>query len=81
MKLHMGKFIDGSSGDSFVKRGIEFFWFNGKLAQKSSEKVLKDAMKPSQNSSAYVYESWRQTESNRFFTRLLNGTVYLYAYV
>ncbi|CAN7066189.1 unnamed protein product, partial [Brassica rapa subsp. trilocularis] len=30
-------------------------------------------MKPSQNSSAYVYESWRRTESNRFFTRLLNG--------
>ncbi|KAG2250251.1 hypothetical protein Bca4012_097645 [Brassica carinata] len=35
-------------------------------------------MKPSQNSSAYVYESWRQTESNRFFTRLLNDQVTFY---
>ncbi|WZZ20808.1 hypothetical protein YC2023_122195 [Brassica napus] len=58
--------------------GSEFFWFNGKLAQQSSEKVLKDAMKPSQNSSAYVYESWRRTESNRFFTRLLNDQVTFY---
>ncbi|KAG5375260.1 hypothetical protein IGI04_039856, partial [Brassica rapa subsp. trilocularis] len=58
--------------------GLEVFWFNGKLAQQSSEKVFKDAMKPSQNSSAYVYESWRRTESNRFFTRLLNDQVTFY---
>lgn len=55
------------------RKGIEFFWFDGKLDQKSEEKVLKDSMKPSQNSYASVSETWSQTESNRIFTRLLNA--------
>ncbi|KAG5390801.1 hypothetical protein IGI04_032342 [Brassica rapa subsp. trilocularis] len=63
------------------RRGIEFFWFDGKLGQKSEEKVLKDSMKPSQNSSASVSETWSRTESNRIFTRLLNGTISLQPYV
>ncbi|WZZ00402.1 hypothetical protein YC2023_072730 [Brassica napus] len=63
------------------RRGIEFFWFDGKLGQKSEEKVLKDSMKPSQNSSASVSETWSRIESNRIFTRLLNGTISLQPYV
>ncbi|KAH0937736.1 hypothetical protein HID58_005197 [Brassica napus] len=63
------------------RRGIEFFWFDGKLGQKSEEKVLKDSMKPSQNSSASVSETWSRTESNRIFTRLLNGTISLQPYL
>ncbi|WZZ87732.1 hypothetical protein YC2023_116311 [Brassica napus] len=63
------------------RKGIEFFWFDGKLDQKSEEKVLKDSMKPSQNSSASVSETWSRTKSNRIFTRLLNVTISLQPYV
>nr|VDD30694.1 unnamed protein product [Brassica oleracea] len=62
------------------RKGIEFFWFDGKLGQKSEEKVLKDSMKPSQNSSASVSETWSRTKSNRIFTRLLNVTISLQPY-
>ncbi|KAL0728399.1 hypothetical protein Bca4012_024492 [Brassica carinata] len=51
-------FVFVSSGDSFEKKRNIVLLVHWKIRSKSKEKVLKDSMKPSQFSSAYVSESW-----------------------